>query len=249
MVDAIVLAGGNARGLAPVTAKGLVPVNGRAMYEYIVETLLSCADIGRICVVMPSDEGAAHMDDRVTIKATSGSLPQVAKAGFEALAATEPVLMLSSDVPLITVEAISDFLLRCAKREVDICYPIIRYGEPERRFPGMKRTYVRLREGRFTGGNIMLMNPVVVLKNMDLMEHVYEMRKSPMKLFRILGLPFLVGFFLGMLNIRQMEQRVGDVLKATCAGIETPFIEIGVDVDKESDLRLVEAVLSGGQHE
>lgn len=249
MVDAIVLAGGNARGLAPVAAKGLVPVNGRPMYEYIVETLLSCAEIGRICVVMPSDEGVSFVDERVTIKVTSGSLPQVAKAGFETLAATEPVLMLSSDVPLITVEAISDFLLRCAKREADICYPIIRYGEPERRYPGMKRTYVRLREGRFTGGNIMLMNPVVVLKNMDLMEHVYEMRKSPMKLFKILGLPFLVGFFLGMLNIRQMEQRVGDVLKATCAGIETPFIEIGVDVDKESDLRLVEAVLSGGQDE
>lgn len=249
MVDAIVLAGGNARGLAPVAAKGMVPINGRPMYEYIVETLLSCADIGRICVVLPSEEGTSYIDDRVTIKVASGSLPQVAKAGFECLATKKPVLMLSADVPLVTVEAISDFLLRCAKRDVDIGYPIIRYGEPERRFPGMKRTYVRLREGRFTGGNIMLMNPVVVLKNMDLMEHVYDMRKSPMKLFQILGFPFLVGFFLGMLNIRQMEQRVGDVLKATCAGIETPFIEIGVDVDKESDLKLVVAVLSGGQHE
>jgi hypothetical protein len=93
------------------------------------------------------------------------------------------------------------------------------------------------------------MNPVVVLKNMDLMEHVYDMRKRPMRLFQMLGVPFLIGFFLGMLNIRQMEKRVGSVLNATSAGIETPFIEIGVDVDKESDLKLVEAVLSGGQHE
>lgn len=243
------LAGGNAKGLAPVPAKGLVPIIGRPIYEYVVEALLRCADINRVCVVMPVEVQGPHFDERVVFEVASGSLPQVAKAGFDRLEAGAPVLLLSADIPLITPEAISDFLKRCAKHGADVCYPIVRYGEPERRFPGVKRTYVRLREGRFTGGNIILMNPVVVLANMELMEDIYEARKSPFKLFQMLGFGFLLKFILGMLTIDQVAGRIAQILRASCAAVETPHIEIGIDVDKESDLRLAEEVLSGGSDE
>lgn len=249
MVDAVVLAGGNAEGLASVPAKGLVPINGRPMVEYVVDALYHCKDVGRICVVMPAEHAFTKLGDRVEVIVANGSLPNVAKAGIDSLGAKRPILLLSADVPLLTPEAISDFLERCSERKVDLCYPIVRYGESEKRFPGIKRTYVRIREGRFTGGNIMLIKPEFVMGNMGLIESIYELRKSPFKLSRVLGFTFLIKFILGRLSIRQVEQRVSQMTQSTCAGVITPFIEIGIDVDKESDLKLSAMVLSGSEDE
>jgi len=249
LVDAVVLAGGSAKDLAPVSAKGLVPVNGRPMVEYVVDSLCRCTDIDRICVVLPVEHSFSCFDSKVGVAVADGSLPEVARAGINFLNADKPVLFLSADVPLITPEAITDFLDRCSEREAGVYYPIVRYGESEKRFPGIKRTYVRITEGRFTGGNIMLMKPQVITRNMELMERIYELRKSPFKLFQILGFTFLIKFVLGWLSISQVEERVGQMTNSICAGIITPFVEIGIDVDKESDLQLAAAALSGGNIE
>lgn len=249
MVDAVVLAGGNAKGLAPVSAKGLVPVNGRPMVEYVVDTLSRCEDIGRICVVIPVEHSFNGTFKKVDVNVASGSLPAVAKAGLDFLEAKEPVLMLSTDIPLITPEAISDFLKRCSTKKAEFYYPIIRYGESEKRFPDVKRTYARIKEGRFTGGNMMLINPGFINRNFDLIERIYELRKQPVKIAKILGFSFLLRFILGMLTIGQLEGRIGHMTNAVCVAIETPYVEIGVDVDKKSDLQLVTVALSGGQNE
>lgn len=243
------LAGGDAKGLASVPAKGLVPISGRPMVEYVIDALRSCADIDRICIVLPVEYSFADLGDEVGVAVASGSLPKVVKAGIDFLGTEKPVLLLSADIPLITPEAISDFLNRCSKLRAELYYPIIGYGESERRFPDVKRTYCRIKEGRFTGGNIMLIEPEVLVGNIELIEHVYELRKSPLKLIRLLGLIFLLRFILGRLSISQIEERVSQMLEAVCAGVITPFIEIGVDIDKESDLRIVMTALSGGGSE
>lgn len=249
MVDAVVLAGGDARNLASVPAKGLVPINGRPMVEYVIDALHRCADIDRICVVLPVEYSFADLNSEIGVVVVNGSLPRVIRAGIDFLGSNKPVLVLSADAPLITPEAISDFLDRCSERKAEICYPIIRYGESERRYPGVKRTYARIKEGRFTGGNITLIEPGTITRNMELIEHIYELRKSPLRLFRILGVIFLLRFILGRVSIRQVEERVSQMTKSVCAGVITPFIEIGLDVDKESDLQLATVVLSGGGSE
>ncbi|HZD59919.1 MAG TPA: nucleotidyltransferase family protein, partial [Anaerolineae bacterium] len=238
MVDAVVLAGGNAKELASVPAKGLVLINGRPMVEYVIDALRRCAGIERICVVLPIEHSFAGLEDEIRVVTAKGSLPRVIRAGIDYLGANKPVLILSADAPLITPEAISDFLDRCSKQKAEFYYPIIRYGESERRFPGVKRTYARVKEGRFTGGNIMLLDPAFIVRNMELVEHVYELRKSPLKLSRVLGLVFLLRFILGRLSIHQIEERIGQLTNSVCTGVITPFIEIGIDVDKRSDLQL-----------
>ncbi len=247
MVDAVVLAGGNAKGLANVPAKGLVPINGRPMVEYVVDALSRCEDIGRICVVIPVEYSFNGLSKKVGVNVASGSLPAVAKAGLDFLQAKEPVLMLSADIPLITPEAVSDFLKKCSTKKAEFYYPIVRYGKSEKQFPSVKRTYARVKEGRFTGGNIMLVNPKFINRNFGLIERIYELRKQPLKIAQILGFSFLLKFILGMLTISQLEGRIGQMTNAVCVAIETPYVEIGVDVDKESDLQLVTVTLAGGE--
>jgi GTP:adenosylcobinamide-phosphate guanylyltransferase len=245
VVNAIVLAGGNAKGLAQAPAKGLVPINGRPMVEYVLEALIECKDIDRICVVMPVDYSFDGLSQKVDVVVTKGSLPVVAKAGLDHLGENRKTLVLGADVPMISPESISDFLNRCKERDADFYYPIVRFGESEKQFPDVKRTYARVREGRFTGGNIGLIDPSFVYKNISLIEHLYDLRKSPFKLASFLGFGFLLKFLLGMLSMADVEKRFGKLTDSTCMGVITPYIEIGIDVDKESDLKLAAQVIGG----
>jgi GTP:adenosylcobinamide-phosphate guanylyltransferase len=245
VVNAIVLAGGNAKGLAQAPTKGLVPINGRPMVEYVLEALIDCKDIDRICVVIPVACSFENLSGKVEVVVTEGSLPNVAKAGLDRLGGNNKTLVLSADVPMISPESISDFLDRCKAKDVDFYYPVVRFGESEKRFPEVKRTYAKVREGRFTGGNIGLINPGFVYNNISLIEHLYDLRKSPFKLASFLGFGFLIRFVLGMLSIADVEKRFGKLTDSTCMGIITPYIEIGIDVDKESDLKLAAQVIGG----
>lgn len=247
MVDAVVLAGGSAKGLAEVPAKGLVPINGRPMVEYVVEALRRCPDIENVCVVMPVVHALKQDGEHVKVVVASGNLPEVAKAGIDCLGAKNKVLVLSADIPLLTPEAVSDFLRRCREKDAELYYPIVRYGESEKRFPEVKRTYAKLREGRFTGGNIGLVEAGFVSKNMAFINQIYDLRKRPAKIIGVFGYWFLIRFALGWLSVSQLEKRISQITNTRCVTVVTPFIEIGVDVDKESDLELATRVLGGGE--
>jgi GTP:adenosylcobinamide-phosphate guanylyltransferase len=246
VIDAVVLGGGNAKGLAQVPAKGLIPINGRPMVEYVLEALTNCDQIGRICVVMPVDYTFSGLARPVDVVVADGSLPAVAKAGLDFLGAKQKTLFLSADVPMISSESIADFLNRCKDREAAFYYPIVRFGESEKRFPDVKRTYAKVREGRFTGGNIALVEPPFVYRNMDFLQNIFELRKKPVKLVQVLGIMFLVKFILGVLRIKEIESRMEQLTGLPCAAIVTPYIEIGIDVDKESDLKLAMQAIVGG---
>ena len=57
-VDAVVLAGGDGAVIDPqVSVKGLVPVAGRPMVEWVVETLRGADPVAEIAVVVPTGEG------------------------------------------------------------------------------------------------------------------------------------------------------------------------------------------------
>ncbi|MBI4733681.1 MAG: nucleotidyltransferase family protein [Rubrobacteridae bacterium] len=245
MVDAIVLGGGNAKGLAQVPAKGLVPIDGRPMVDYVLNALIGCSDVDRICVVLPVEHAFIDFTKKIDTVVASGSLPAVAKAGFDFIGAKNKTLVLSADVPMISPESISDFLNRCRETEASFYYPIVRYGESEKLYPNVKRTYAKVKDGRFTGGNIALVEPAFVYKNVAVIERLYELRKKPVKIARFLGIGFLIKFVLGMLSIRDIEERVGEITSMKCTGIVTPYPEIGIDVDKDSDLRLATQAIAG----
>ena len=58
--------------------------------------------------------------------------------------------------------AVQDFLKQTEAVEADAYYPVIPEADCVKAFPGAERTYVTLPEGRFTGGNMMLLNADVI---------------------------------------------------------------------------------------
>ena len=164
--------------------------------------------------------------------------------GLNVLEAQTTVLISTSDIPLITTEAVEDFLERCGKCDGDIYYSFVPKEINEAKYPGVERTYVKLSEGTFTGGNLVLLSPKAFRGNMEMIKKAAQLRKKPIQLCRMLGWRYLIKLIFGNLTIPEIEERVRQSFKIKAVGIVSPYPEVGIDVDKPSDFHLATQVLS-----
>ncbi|MBI4744067.1 MAG: NTP transferase domain-containing protein [Actinobacteria bacterium] len=246
--DALILAGGTLKGFESEKAltKALIKINGKSMVEYVVDALKGSTRIGRIVVVIPAQAKDFFLSGKVDKVLIGGSsVIENVQQGFEYLNSSNPVLVITSDIPLLTSRAIDDFLISCEKKDAEIYYPIVSKNTIHSVLPKAERTYISLKEGIFTGGNLGLVAPRVVEENAELMKTVFSLRKSPLKLFRILSFTFVLKFIFHLLTLGELEQKCSELLGAKAAVVISSFPEIGIDVDKPSDLKLVMDVLKG----
>ncbi|RKO67909.1 nucleotidyltransferase family protein [Desulfofundulus salinus] len=249
MVDAVVLAGspnnGPLKECSSVPYEALIPIGSKAMVQYVVEALAQTRGVNRIVVVGPRQELVNHLkDDRVRVVPAGSGLLENVQRGLEELPGTRRVLLVSSDIPLITPRAIEDFLELCQDQEADLYYPIVPKEAVESRFAiPVRRTYVNLKEGVFTGGNLFLLNPEVVSRCLPLGQQLVAARKSPLRLCRLVGLGFLIRFLLNRVTLEEAQARVSSLLGIRGVVVISRYPEVGVDVDKPVDLALVTRTL------
>ena len=158
------------------------------------------------------------------------------------------MLIVSSDIPLLTPEAVEDFIERAQKTGADLAYPIIPRSHCERRYPGLKRTYLKTGDGVFTGGNLMLVSRDFIAKT-GRSAGAYAARKQVLKLARMIGIGVLFRVILGqvipqVLRVSVLERAVSRMLGAKVSAVVSAYPEIGEDVDKPSDLAEVRKYLA-----
>jgi GTP:adenosylcobinamide-phosphate guanylyltransferase len=249
-VDVIVLAG--AKNDGPLSAasdavyEAEIEISGRPMVWYVLRALRQIASIGKIVVVGPVErlsEPLREMDCQIV--EGGKSMVESLENGLTAIGNAHAVLVVTCDIPLITAQALEDFLARCNAREAELYYSVVSRDVNDKLYPGVQRTYVRLRDGVFTGGNIVLVKrPTMVGELKTILDQAVAFRKQPVKMCRLLGITFLVKLFAGRLTIAEIENRVRKMLNLDGACIISPYPEIGIDVDKPSDLELAKRVLT-----
>jgi hypothetical protein len=228
-VEAIVLGGGQEAwaGKYGVRSKALVPYRGRPMAEWVLEAL---AGAGLSAIYVGENPGLSP-PPRLTLP-DQGSLLANLEA---ALAQVEGrVLVATADLPHLTPEAVRFVLERAP--EAALVYPIVPKERVEARFPGNRRTYARLREGTFTGGNLLLLDKPLFFRALPLAKEVVALRKRPLALARRIGWDILLKLLLGRLSLGELEARARRLLGVEARALITPYPEVGVDVDREEDL-------------
>ncbi|MBC8102983.1 MAG: nucleotidyltransferase family protein [Cytophagales bacterium] len=258
---ALILAGGTLSPELMVVAEGatnraLIPLApGRVMLDYVVEALRAgFAEEenggGRILLAgddIPLPPGCIAVPGGETLVDTLLN-------GVAALSPDETQLLVATaDIPFLTAEAVSDLLHRAQSSRdagADFAYPIVEAARCHERFPTMKRTTLRIREGEFTGGNLVLLNPAFLRSQEQVIRDAYARRKDIGKLARLLGPRMLARLMVsrivpGALAIAHLEAAVGHLLGgATARAIVTPYAEIGVDIDRPEDVLIARAMLS-----
>ncbi len=189
-VDAIILAGGKnslaMQEVTGVTNRALTPLGDKTMLAYVAGALGAAASVGRVFVV-GDVPGETSLYARV---APGETLMDNLLAGIHAARAQghAPRLLIStSDIPFLTPAAVDDFVAQSLAADADFGYAIIPIVRCHEAFPQMKRTTLRLREGVFTGGNLMLVNPDYVLGRQETILRAYAARKRVGQMGAMLG--------------------------------------------------------------
>lgn len=225
--------------------KALHQIHGKMMAEYVIDAVRSSKNIDKIALVGSESELQEPFSEKVDLIIESeGTMIENILVGVRHLGYCNHLLICTSDIPFITSEAIDDFIERSRETQADFCYPIVEKSISYKEFPDMQRTYVKMKEGVFTGGNIFYINPNIVEGCFDFADKLLNVRKSPLKMARILSINFLIHLILGNLSIEKAEKRFSEIMGIEARAIISNYPEIGNDVDKPDDILAATAHLS-----
>ncbi len=244
----MVLAGGKAKpDLAAATGqtnRAQIVVNGKALLRHVVDALLSAEAPAPITVIgdVPASADYACLPD-------SGDFVENMFAGLSAYSDAAFVLIATSDLPFLTGEAVSAFvrgaLTRAEETGAGFIWPVVPVASCYARFPGIRRTALRLREGEYTGGNLGLARPRFLLAHRKNIAQAYAARKSPLRIAWLLGLGTLGRLLLsqkvapGLLTIPLVEGKVSRLMGGPVRALVCDYPEIATDLDRPSDFAAI----------
>jgi len=253
-MDAIVAAGhtpGKIDALLEYTGaekKALIPIAGKPMIKWVSDALVGSQYVDRLCLVgLDESCGIDFGPKPVIFVPDQGRLTKNLWAGgWRVLQDTtdrDRLLVCACDIPLITTPIVDEHIAAMAATAPDICYTIVERATMLARFPTSRRSYTRLREGVFCGGDLNMASSRALETNKQLWDDLLEARKSALRQAWRVGVWTLLQLATGTLSIAAAEKRADKILGVRCRVVRTPHAEIGMDVDKPFQLDIVRAEL------
>lgn len=244
-MDALVLAGGPFDDLAAHTPhapnKAFVEIAGVTLVERTLRALRDAKSIGRIIVVAPP---SAHTHPAVALadelRPDGVHIRESLHSGLADLDSNAAILVSASDLPILTPEAIDDYVARALATGADLTYGCIEKRVHMAKYPEAPHTWARLRDGTYCGTGFVTLRPRVWPALEQVIERLGEARKNPVKLASLFGWRVLWRFALRRLTIAQAEARASYVIGAKVRAVVSPYAEIGINVDRVSDIALAE---------
>ncbi|HEX5273709.1 MAG TPA: nucleotidyltransferase family protein [Candidatus Rubrimentiphilum sp.] len=244
-MDAIVLAGGPRDELAAHTPgapnKAFVEINGVTLVERTLRALRSSSSVARIIVVAPTQShGSTALSLADEVRPDGVRIRDSLRSG---LAGSEPnadILISASDLPVLTPQSIDDYVARAQAANGDLTYGCLEKSVHMAAFPEAPHTWAHLRDGDYCGTGFITMKPRVWPALERVIERLGEARKNPLKLASLFGWRILWRYALKRLTIAQAEARASYVIGAPVRAIVSPYAEIGINVDRLSDIALAE---------
>ncbi len=245
-IDAVVLAGGRpdpslAGAMRP---KAFARVGGRAIVAHVLDALRGTPRIGRIALVGPlplPPDISARVDTPVE---EHGSLPANVAAGLAALGGNAPVLAVPADIPLLSRRGVEAFLDGAARLDGDAWYAAIPREDVDREFPGARKTFIRLADGVFCAGNLILVRPQAFARARPMIDRAIRARKNPWALATLFGPWALIGIVTGRLTLSALEERVARIAGIRVRAVICRCPECAIDVDGRASLEFAERHLA-----
>jgi len=253
-MDAIIIAGhtpGKTDALleyARVENKALIPIAGKPMIRWVSDALARSQHVTRLVIVgLDASCGVDFGPKPIVFVPDQGRLMKNVWAGGRRAIQDTPnrdrILVCACDIPLITTEIVDDHIAAMTATMHDLYYTIVDRETMRARFPTSRRTYTRLRDGVFCGGDLNMASGKVLETNQELWDDLLEARKSALRQVQRVGLGTLFRFVTRTLSIADAERRAEKILGLKARAVRTPHAEIGMDVDKPFQLDIVRAEL------
>ncbi len=248
----VILAGGKAKpemqAVTGMADRSQVVVAGKTLLRHVVDGVRTAGEgggpLGPIVVV-----GNPPISSDYACVSDTGDFVGNLFAGLRAFPDAPFVLIATSDLPFVTGAEVGAFvraaLAHAHAHNADLVWPVVPVALCYERYPGVRRTALKVREGHFTGGNLALVRPKFLLAQHDRVAGAYAARKSPLKLAVMLGIETVTRLLLSqkvapsLLTIPFLEARVGALLGGSTRAIIVNLPEIATDLDRPSDFDAV----------
>jgi GTP:adenosylcobinamide-phosphate guanylyltransferase len=231
---------------AGVSHKGLITLGGQTLLRRVLQAV-DAAGAMRVGVSFNDPAIGAELDGirlhaPVTRITASGSPSLSVHEAAEAL--ETPLLVTTVDHALLQPEWVRQFLAD-APKDADIAVLLAPEAVVREAAPLTQRTYLKFRDGRYSGCNLFLLRTPRALAAVDLWRKVEAYRKQPWRIALMLGPATLVGYALGLVTLDSAVRRIGRKAGVVAAAVRTPYGLAAVDVDKPVDLDLVRGIVEG----
>jgi CTP:molybdopterin cytidylyltransferase MocA len=228
-------------------SKALISIAGKPMIAHVIDALAGSRYVQRSVIVGLDPNAKIAFSMPVDLVPDTGSLIGNVETGLlhamEHYPAMNGALLSGSDVPTITPAIVDAFIDTCLRTDHDVYYSIIEQSVMEARFPNSRRSYVRLKDGNFAGGDLMYFRKSTNLGDRELWDRLANSRKHPLRQVAVLGLWPLLKLVTGRLSLAEAEERACKIIKMRGHAIPFPYAEVGMDVDKPHQLEIVRAEL------
>lgn len=255
LCTAIVLAG-QRPGIDPVaehfgaTSKSLVRVGGEAMLARVARTLLQTPAINTVMLLAQdierqladSDLVWLRNDDRVIPRGSGRTISGSVLKAFAEIRAGWPVLVTTADNVLISESLINEML--GVEGDHDLAVGFVERWRVEEACGPCSRTWLRFRDGEFTGANLFLFRSPAAVQILEFWARVEQDRKSLLKMAARFGPVLLLLVLTRRLTLGEALERAGNRLGIRVRPVLLSDGRAGVDVDKVADHVLAERLLA-----
>jgi GTP:adenosylcobinamide-phosphate guanylyltransferase len=252
-MDAIILAGGKiAQGnplykIAESGIKVMIEIAGKPMIQWIIDALNQSDHIDRIFISGLNGDSHLVSEKRIFYLEGGKNLMDSILIGMYKLLESNPnaekCLVVSGDIPTINSKIVDWVINSATDPGVEIFYNVVPMSVMERRFPESKRSYVKLRDKTVCGGDMHVFNPQSTIRDGSKWRHIVESRKSLHKLMFLFGFEILFRAIFMRPTLVRVADLVCNKLEMSGRVVESPYAELGMDVDNLHQFQLVEKEL------
>ncbi len=221
------------------TRKAIIPICGRPMLDYPLDALERAGFRQPFHV---SGFGADY-DPRLV---QSPSAPGPAGSALVALedGITLPALVTTADHALLNPAMLEHFIEGAVRSGADFCVGLAEKQIIQPAYPHVKRTYLNFSDTSVSGCNLFYIANPKGLEAIRFWRRAQDFRKRPVRLAASIGLWTPVLYLTGRLTLDGAFEYASRKLGITAKPVLIPIAEAAIDVDKPSDLELVETIMN-----
>jgi molybdopterin-guanine dinucleotide biosynthesis protein A len=236
--------------------KALINIDGIPMLRRVLNALQQSRAVFKIVLAGPEADELA-MDkplselvasDEISWRAPEASPSASAFHTMQSLEPDTPVLLTTTDHPLLTREIVDAFTRQSLVDDVDVTVGLAPHALITEAYPGIKKTVFRFSDGDFCGCNLFAFLTPEGRQAASFWRKIEQQRKKPLILIGLLGWWMVLRYRLGMLSLEEALAKLGKRLGLRMRAVILPYANAAIDVDSIADLALVNGFLAA-RHE
>jgi GTP:adenosylcobinamide-phosphate guanylyltransferase len=232
--------------------RALLDVGGTPMLQRVLETLSRSERVASIYLSIDAPAlleeipaiAAMLREESVRLVPPADSPSRSVLAALEAIDGGAPILVTTADHALLDEAMLSHFLAKAEESGADLALALVPASVLQARFPDAKRTYLPFRGERYSGANLFALLTPDAVKAVEFWQRAEHFRKQPWRMVSAFGPLTLLLFLTRRLDLAAAFRRASRAIGVQLHAVTMPMAEAAVDVDKLSDLELVNRILA-----